>query len=77
MVNYFDKVWWDCKIVFIVGNSVGILGGLLIIGGGIVIVLIVGVVLLLLIVGILFGVVGVSINLGIVVIEVVINFVKL
>ena len=31
--NYLDKVWRDCKIASIAGNSAGILGGLLTIGG--------------------------------------------
>lgn len=74
VVNYLDKVWCDCWIVFIIGNSVGILGGVLIIGGGIVMFFIVGVVIFLLMVGFLFGVVVVGIGLGIVVVKVVVNF---
>ena len=32
--NYLDKVWRDCRIASTIGNSAGILGGVLTIGGG-------------------------------------------
>ena len=33
--NYQDKEWRDCRIASTIGNSAGILGGVLTIGGGI------------------------------------------
>lgn len=74
IVDYFDQVWKDCKFVFVVGSSVGILGGLLIVGGGVVIVMMVGVVVFLLIMGVVIGVVGVCINFGVNIVEGCINF---
>lgn len=67
-------MWKDCKFVFVVGSSVGILGGLLIVGGGVVIVMMVGVVVFLLIMGVVIGVVGVCINFGVNIVEGCINF---
>lgn len=73
MVDKFDEVWKDCKIVYVCGIMVEIVGGVLIIVGGIVIIMIVGIVLFLLLVGMGVGVVGVGINLGISIMEVFIN----
>ena len=50
--NLLDKVWRDCKIASVAGNSAGILGGLLTIGGGIATVLTLGAASPLLIAGI-------------------------
>lgn len=75
--NYLDKVWRDCKIASIAGNSAGILGGLLTIGGGIATVLTAGAASPLLIAGISLGAVGASTNLGTAATEAAINSAKL
>ena len=75
--DYLDKVWRDCKIASVSGNSAGILGGLLTIGGGIATVLTVGAASPLLIAGILLGAAGASTNLGTVAAEAAINSTKL
>ena len=75
--DYLDKVWRDCKIASISGNSAGILGGLLTIGGGIATVMTAGAASPLLIVGISLGVAGASTNLGTAATEAVINSAEL
>jgi len=75
--DYLDKVWRDCRIASISGNSAGILGGLLTIGGGIATVLTAGAASPLLIVGISLGAAGASTNLGTAATEAAINSAKL
>ena len=75
--DYLDKVWRDCKIASITGNSAGILGGLLTIGGGIATVLTAGAASPLLIVGISLGAAGAGTNLGTAATEAAINSAKL
>ena len=75
--NYLDKVWRDCKIASVTGNSAGILGGLLTIGGGIATVLTAGAASPLLIVGISLGAAGAGTNLGTAAAEAAINSTKL
>ena len=68
-----DDVWKDCKISHTVGTSVGILGGLLTIGGGIATVLTAGAATPLLIAGLCVGGAGAATNLGTAIVEAVIN----
>ena len=75
--DYLDKVWRDCKIASVAGNSAGILGGLLTIGGGIATVLTAGAASPLLIGGIFLGAAGASTNLGTAATEAAINSAKL
>ena len=75
--NHLDKVWRDCKIASIAGNSAGILGGFLTIGGGIATVLTAGAASPLLIAGISLGAAGASTNLGTAATEAAINSAKL
>lgn len=75
--NYLDKVWRDCKIASLTGNSAGILGGLLTIGGGIATVLTAGAASPLLIAGISLGAAGAGTNLGTAAVEAAINSAKL
>ena len=75
--DYLDKVWWDCRIASVAGNSAGILGGVLTIGGGIATVLTAGAATPLLIAGIVFGAAGVTTNLGTAAAEAAINSTQL
>ena len=68
-----DDVWKDCKISHAVGTSVGILGGLLTIGGGIATALTAGAATPLLIAGLCVGGAGAATNLGTAIVEAVIN----
>ena len=75
--NHLDKVWRDCKIASVAGNSAGILGGFLTIGGGIATVFTAGAASPLLIAGILLGAAGAGTNLGTAATEAAINSAKL
>ncbi|XP_078354278.1 uncharacterized protein LOC144638861 [Oculina patagonica] len=68
-----DEVWKDCKIAHTAGNTAGIVGGILTIGGGIATILTAGVATPLLVVGIGFGFAGAGTNLGTSIAEAVIN----
>ena len=68
-----DDVWKDCKISHAVGTSVGILGGLLTIGGGIATALTAGAATPLLIAGLCVGGAGATTNLGTAIVERLIN----
>lgn len=71
--DYLDKVWRDCKIASVSGNSAGIVGGVLTIGGGIATVLTAGAASPLLIAGIALGAAGAGTNLGTAIAEAAIN----
>lgn len=75
--DYLDKVWWDCRIASVAGNSAGIIGGVLTIGGGIATVLTAGAATPLLIAGIAFGAAGATTNLGTAAAEAAINSTQL
>ncbi|XP_078360086.1 uncharacterized protein LOC144644465 [Oculina patagonica] len=62
--DYLDKVWRDCRIASVAGNSAGILGGVLTIGGGIAALMTAGAAAPLLIAGIAFGAAGAGTNIG-------------
>lgn len=71
--NYLDKVWRDCRIASAVGNSAGILGGVLTIGGGIATVLTAGAATPLLMAGISLGVAAAGTSLGTAAVETVVK----
>lgn len=77
VVEKFDKVWKDCKIVYGCGIMVGIVGGILIIGGGVVIIVLFEIVVFLLLIGLGFGLVSVVINLGISIVEDLISLIEM
>lgn len=71
--NRLDKVWKDCKIARASGNSAGIVGGILTIGGGIATILTAGAATPLLLAGIGVGAAGAGTNLGTSIVEATIN----
>ena len=68
-----DNVWWDCKTAHAVGTSVGIVGGLLSIGGGIATVMTAGTATPLLVAGLSLGGAGATTNIGAAAVEALIN----
>nr|XP_058955993.1 uncharacterized protein LOC131783281 [Pocillopora verrucosa] len=68
-----DNVWRDCKTAHAVGTSVGILGGLLSIGGGIATVMTAGTATPLLVAGLSLGGAGATTNIGAAAVEALIN----
>ena len=68
-----DNVWWDCKTAHAVGTSVGIVGGLLSIGGGIATVMTAGIATPLLVAGLSLGGAGATTNIGAAAVEALIN----
>ncbi|PFX20552.1 Apolipoprotein L3 [Stylophora pistillata] len=68
-----DDVWRDCKTAHAVGTSVGIVGGILSIGGGIAAILTAGVATPLSIAGLCVGGAGATTNLGTAIVEGLIN----
>lgn len=71
--SYLDKVWLDCRIASVAGNSAGIVGGVLTIVGGIATVLTAGAATPLLIAGFAVGAAGAGTNLGTAAAEAAIN----
>ena len=68
-----DNVWRDCKTAHAVGTSVGIVGGLLSIGGGIATVMTAGTATPLLVAGLSLGGAGATTNIGAAAVEALIN----
>ena len=68
-----DNVWRDCKTAHAVGTSVGIVGGLLSIGGGIATVMTAGTATPLLVAGLSLGGAGAATNIGAAAVEALIN----
>ena len=68
-----DGVWRNCKISHAVGISVGIVGGLLSIGGGIATLMTAGAASPLLVAGLLIGGTGAAANVGTAIVEALIN----
>ncbi len=67
--GYLDKVWRDRRIASVAGNSAGILGGVMTIGGGIATVLTAGAAAPLLIAGFTLGAAGAVTSIGTAAIE--------